>query len=206
MMKHWSKKLGIIIVFSSVMFLMGCQAIGQMFTEFKQEFTGQTMVVQSYDEQARLIDSVTGKSVSIRRDAEFDSYTADGESNRDSQVLNIQVGGNTMTHVGSSLIAAEEGLHDMTQDIANKVELYDTRSNLPFISRMQDSIGQKFFGKNKTILIRGQNGTPLAVYSGNKVSYFKTDVPKSTGLLIDDKYLFVYRCDYTIYDNELLIQ
>ncbi len=203
-MKRTHKKFAIMFLFASMLFLTGCQAIGEMFIEFKQEFTGQTMVVQSYDEEARLVDSVTGKSVSIQRDAEFDSYSPEGYSNGDSQVLNIQIGGRTMTHVGSSLIAAEEGLHDMTQDISNKVEIYDTRSNLPFISRMQDDLGQTFFGKKKTILIRSQNGTPLAVYSGNRVSYFKTDVPKSTGLLIDGKYLFVYRCDYTIYDNELL--
>lgn len=195
-------KIGLLVL--TLFTLTGCQAIGELFSSFKQDFVGLTMTIQSYDEEARVIDSITGKSVSIEREDEFDSYTEGGSSKADSQVLNIQIGGKTMTHVGSSLIAAEKGLHDMTSDIANKVELYDTRSNLPFISRLQDQVGQTFFGKKKTILIRSQNGTPLAAYSGNKVSYFSTDVPKSTGLLIDGKYLFVYRCDYTIYDNELL--
>ncbi|MGX7108839.1 DUF5052 family protein [Facklamia miroungae] len=195
-------KLSILLIM--VLVLTGCQAISEFVSGFKQDFIGLTMTVQTYDEQAQIIDSMTGKSVSIERDEEFDSQTAEGSTKADSQVLDIQIGGHTMTHVGSSLIAAEKGLNDLTMEVDNRVELYDTRSNLPFISRLQDNLGQTFFGKKKTIMVRSQNGTPLAVYSGNKVSYFKTDVPKSTGLIIDGKYLFIYRCDYTIYDNELL--
>ncbi|MGF3141460.1 DUF5052 family protein [Facklamia sp. P13064] len=195
-------KLSILLIM--VLALTGCQAISEFVSGFKQDFIGLTMTVQTYDEQAQIIDSMTGKSVSIERDEEFDSQTAEGSTKADSQVLDIQIGGHTMTHVGSSLIAAEKGLNDLTMEVDNRIELYDTRSNLPFISRLQDNLGQTFFGKKKTIMVRSQNGTPLAVYSGNKVSYFKTDVPKSTGLIIDGKYLFIYRCDYTIYDNELL--
>ncbi|MCR8969624.1 DUF5052 family protein [Facklamia sp. 7083-14-GEN3] len=199
--KH-SLKIALLLVM--FMALAGCQTIGEFVSGFKQDFIGLTMTVQTYDEQAQIIDSMTGKSVSIERDKEFDSQTAEGSTKADSQVLDIQIGGHTLSHVGSSLIAAEKGLNDLTMDVDNRLDLYDTRSNLPFISRLQDNIGQTFFGKKKTIMVRSQNGTPLAVYSGNKVSYFKTDVPKSTGLLIDGKYLFIYRCDYTIYDNELL--
>lgn len=202
MKKSYLKNLTLLIV--SVMLLSGCQALTEFISGFKQDFTGLTMTVQTYDEQAQLIDSITGRSVSIARETEFDSKDSDGYSNRDSQVLNIQIGGHTVTHVGSSLIAAEQGLKDLTLEIPNKVELYDTRSNLPFISRMQDQLGQTLFGKKKTVLIRSQNGTPLAVYSGDNVSYFKTDVPKSTGLIVDGKLLFIYRCDYTIYDSALL--
>ncbi|MCM3273784.1 DUF5052 family protein [Paenibacillus elgii] len=56
------------------------------------------------------------------------------------------------------------------------------------------------------ILIRSQSGQPLATFVGNKVSYFATDIDKSTAFLIDGKYLFIYRCDYTIYDLSLLKQ
>ncbi|MGF3182535.1 DUF5052 family protein [Facklamia sp. P12945] len=199
--KH-SLKMALLLAL--VIALAGCQTIGEFVSGFKQDFIGLTMTVQTYDEQAQIIDSMTGKSVSIERDEEFDSQTAEGSTKADSQVLDIQIGGHTLSHVGSSLIAAEKGLNDLTMDVDNRLDLYDTKSNLPFISRLQDNIGQTFFGKKKTIMVRSQNGTPLAVYSGNKVSYFKTDVPKSTGLLIDGKYLFIYRCDYTIYDNELL--
>ena len=59
-------------------------------------------------------------------------------------------------------------------------------------------------GKAKTIMVRSQDGTPVAVYVGNEVEILATDVPKSTWFRVDGKYLFVYRADYTVYDNELL--
>lgn len=53
-------------------------------------------------------------------------------------------------------------------------------------------------------MIRSQNGTPLAAYAGDRVSLDKSDAPKTSELLIDGKRLVIYRCDYTIYDRELL--
>jgi hypothetical protein len=59
-------------------------------------------------------------------------------------------------------------------------------------------------GQKLLILIRSQTGKPLATFAGKDVSYFTTDIDKSTGFIIDGKYLFVYRCDYTVYDLALL--
>lgn len=61
-----------------------------------------------------------------------------------------------------------------------------------------------FTSKRKAILIRNRNGTPIATYAGSKVSVHKINVPQSTGIVIDGKNLFVYRCDYTIYDLNLI--
>jgi len=61
-----------------------------------------------------------------------------------------------------------------------------------------------FAGKSKIILIRSQQGKPVATFTGNKVSYWQTDVPNSTGIIIDGKYLFIYRCDFTMYETKLL--
>ena len=74
------------------------------------------------------------------------------------------------------------------------VRTYDENSQL--IDQMS--------GKKKVILIRSQNGTPLAAYAGDRVSLDKSDAPKTSELLIDGKRLVIYRCDYTIYDRELL--
>ena len=59
-------------------------------------------------------------------------------------------------------------------------------------------------GKDKIILVRSQSGQPLATFAGDDVSYYATDIENSTALLIDGEFLFIYRCDYTIYDTELL--
>ena len=87
---------------------------------------------------------------------------------------------------------------ETTVDIAN----YDR--SIPLVNRMVSSLKNDFTGKAKVVLIRSQNGTPLATYVGDKVSLYASDAPKTSELLVDGKRLIIYRCDYTIYDRELL--
>ncbi len=175
-----------------VIFLLGCQDIKMWFKDFEESFKGLEMVIQTYDEQSQLIDQITGKSILIERDSTFDT---DAEA-KDSSVIQITIGTKEMHHVGSSMIIAAKGLENIFDDDAQTVDAQTIQRGLPVIN--------SFVGKEKVVLIRTQNGTPLATYGGNNVSLYKTDVPKSTGLLIDGQYVFVYRCDYTIYDLALL--
>lgn len=188
------------LLFFGVM-LTGCQDIKMWFKGFEENFKGLEMTIRTYDEESQIMDKVTGKSIMIERDDTFDS----DEESKDSSVLKITIGKNEMHHVGSSMIIEEKGLINVFDEYAQTVDLNNLDRGLPFLNAMINDTKQSFTGKKKVILIRSQNGTPLATYAGNKVSLYKTDVPKSTGLLIDDHYLFVYRCDYTIYDLDLFL-
>ncbi|MGY3703447.1 DUF5052 domain-containing protein [Vagococcus martis] len=183
-----------------VIVLSGCQDIMNSFKQFEQSFKGLEMTVRTYDEQSQVMDKVQGKSVKIERDDTFDT----DEDSKDSSVIQITVGRNEMHHVGSSMIIEEKGLTNIFDEYADKVDINDTKRSVPMINSMVNDFSNSFKGKDKVILIRSQNGTPLATYAGNKVSMYSTDVPKSTGILIDGKYLFIYRCDYTIYDKALI--
>lgn len=195
------KKLVILAAVASlVFFLAGCQDIAMFFKGFEESFKGLEMNIQTYDEESQLIDRITGKSVMIERDSTFDT---DLES-KDSSVIQITIGEKEMHHVGSSMIIAERGLTNVFDDYAEKIDIQNMQRGVPIINSMINDFRNSFTGKQKVVLIRSQNGTPLATYAGNNVSMYKTDVPKSTGLLIDGKYLFVYRCDYTIYDLDLI--
>ena len=44
----------------------------------------------------------------------------------------------------------------------------------------------------------------VATFAGDDVSYYAIDIENSMALLIDGELLFIYRCDYTIYDTVLL--
>lgn len=180
--------------------LAGCQDMSMWFKGFEESFKGLEMVIQTYDEESQMIDKVIGKSVMIERDSTFDS---DYES-ADSSVIQITIGDKEMHHVGSSMIIAERGLQNVFDDYAKTVDLQNMQRGVPIINSLVNDFRNSFTGKEKVILIRSQNGTPLATYAGNNVSLYKTDVPKSTGFLIDGKYLFVYRCDYTVYDLDLI--
>ena len=195
-------KLGAVFLslLSVSLFLTGCQDIRMFFKGFEESFKGLEMTIQTYDESSQLIDQITGKSILIERDQTFDS---DLES-KDSSVIKITIGTKEMHHVGSSMIIAEKGLDNVFDTYTQTVDVANLQRGIPVINAMVNEQRNSFSGKKKVVLIRSQNGTPLATYAGNQVSLYKTEVPKSTGLLIDGKYLFVYRCDYTIYDLALL--
>lgn len=197
------KKILVVITFVLVaVSLTGCQDLTMWFKGFEENFKGLEMTIQTYDEESQLIDKVTGKSIMIERDSTFDT---DLES-KDSSVIQITIGDKEMHHVGSSMLIAEKGLENIFDQYTKKVDIQNMERGVPILNSIVNDFRNSFTGKQKVILVRSQNGTPLATYSGNEVSLYKTDVPKSTGILIDGKYLFIYRCDYTIYDLDLLTE
>lgn len=201
----WNKKLALgVVLLTSLVTLSACQSISNWWKNTKEEWIGLEMTVRTYDENSQLIDEMSGKSLSISRNEEFDSVDAEGYSNADSSVLKVTLGHYEIDHVGSSLIAAEEGLEDLFAKYQSSVDMVNYDPSIPIVNRMVSSLKNDFTGKAKVVLIRSQNGTPLATYAGDKVSLYASDAPKTSELLIDGKRLIIYRCDYTIYDRELL--
>ena len=201
----WNKKMAIsAVLLTSLLALSACQSIQNWWKNTKEEWIGLEMTVRTFDESSQLIDEMSGKSLSIERNAEFDSVDAEGNSKADSSVLKVTIGQYEMDHVGSSLIAAEEGLEDLFAKYQKTVTVEEEGKAIPVVNRMVSQLKNDFTGKAKVILIRSQNGTPLATYAGDKVSLYTSDAPKTSELLIDGKRLIIYRCDYTIYDRELL--
>lgn len=194
--------LGIIGV---CLLLVSCASVQMDAKNLKEKLEGLNVIIRTFDEESRIIDKIEGKSVMVSRDTKFDSYT-DGSSNKDSSVIEITIGSNSITHVGSSLIMSEKGLTDIFDDYAETVDITNMDRGTPFINKIVNNYKNLTSGKDKTILIRSQNGTPLATYLGNSVSIFSSDVPKTTVLLVDGKVLLIYRCDYTIYDTELILE
>lgn len=186
--------------------LSGCTDLLNWGKDFKQDFKGLNMVIQTYDNNSQLIDSIKGKSVKIEKDTIFDRKDSEGETRKESKVLSITVGGENMTHVGSSLIAYEDGMTNVFEEYAKTIKIDNQNKSVPMLNSMVNEFRNDFTGKSKTILIRSQNGSPLATFTGDSIRMSDTDVPSSTNFLIDGKRLFVYRCDYTVYDNKLLLE
>lgn len=206
-MKKISKLLKTLPVLVLITVLLsGCTDLLNWGKDFKQDFKGLNMVIQTYDNDSQLIDSIKGKSVKIEKDTTFDRKDSEGETRKESKVLSITVGGENMTHVGSSLIAYEDGMTNVFEEYAKTVKIDNQNKSVPMLNSMVNEFQNDFTGKSKTILIRSQNGSPLATFTGDSIRMSDTDVPSSTNFLIDGKRLFVYRCDYTVYDNKLLLE
>jgi hypothetical protein len=194
--------MGLVILVGSI--LTGCSELHMSAKNLESQLYGLSVEIRTFDEESRVIDKVKGKSVMVERDTTFDTQSSEG-SNKDSSVLEITIGENSMHHVGSSLIVAEEGLYDLFDEYAKTVDIQNMDRGTPFINSLVNSFKNVTTGKSKTVLIRSQNGTPLATYVGNHVSIFSVDIPKTTALLVDGQVLLIYRCDYTIYDTALLL-
>lgn len=184
--------------------LTGCQVWNLFTTQIESSLRGLDVTMQTYDAEGQPIDTIHGISGSISRDSKFDQTNEKGETTKESSVLNITIGGSQVVHVGSTLIMYEKGLQDVMNKLPKKVLVENQDRSVPFINRVVNNFHNYFDGRSKVILIRSQLGKPIATFAGNRVSYFATDVPNSTGLIIDGKYLFIYRCDFTMYDTKLL--
>lgn len=202
--KRAAKAFLILSALASLLVLTSCNMFANDFGKLKSAFQGRDAVIQTYDEDSNLIDRIAGKSIDIGADDKFAIKDSEGKTVQKSGVLSFTVGGKVMTHVGSSLILAEKGLTDLVAEYAKTNSISNNDRSVPFINRIVNGMQNLTTGKEMIILIRSQSGKPLATYSGNSVSYFATDIDKSTGFIIDGKYLFVYRCDYTIYEKSLL--
>lgn len=196
-------KIALIVGLMSM--LTGCVFGEDVLTDIRSSVKGLPMVIQTYDENSQLIDQVQGESIDFSADNTFAVYS-EGAKVEKSSVVNITVGGKMMMHVGSSLIAYDSALDNIFDSYAKTVDIENHDRSVPFINRMVNSFKNTFTGQELVILIRSQNGTPLATFYGNEVRYTSTPIDKSTSFLIDGKRLIVYRCDYTIYDVGLLMQ
>lgn len=116
----------------------------------------------------------------------------------------MTIGGGEMTHVGSAMVVAEEGLEDIAAEFPDTVDVAIEDRGVPFIDRFVNELRNEWNPKSKVVLVRSQQGHPLAVFSGDQVALGSTDIPNSTPLIVDDKLLILYRVDYTIYDTSLI--
>ncbi|UNM61969.1 DUF5052 family protein (plasmid) [Clostridium perfringens] len=193
---------GTVIIISFV--LTGCNLFDNEMGELKSAFNGREAIIETYDENSNVIDRIQGKSIDVNTDDEFKQTDEKGNTIKKSSVLNITVGEKQIIHVGSSLVMHETDLVNIFEDYNKKIDVQNNDNSTPIIDRIINSAKNITIGKSKIILIRSQSGQPLATFAGDNVSYFATGMDKSTGILIDGKYLFIYRCDYTIYDKDLL--
>ena len=201
-----NKKYQILVVLSlSLLFLTGCQSIGNFFKTTQEQFLGLSGTLRTFDENSQVIDKISGKSISIESDDRFDITDENGDVSKESSVLDITVGGSQVIHVGSTLIFAENGLTDYMEKYSDKVDISTENRSLPFVNRFFNQIKNDISGESKLILVRSQPGTPLATYFGKRVSTSAPDgIPNTTYLLVDGKRLIIYRADFTIYDTDLL--
>ena len=189
-----------VVVFTT---LTGCAALSMGFENFNRQWSGVSGDVKTYTSDGILIDKIHGTSFNLSRDTRFDSKDSDGSSNKDSSVLSISLGNKVINHVGSTLILSQDGLNNVIETTKTKVTTENNDPGVPWLNAFVENHRNMWQGGAKTIVVRSEFGTPVAVFIGQNVEIMSTSVPKSTQFRVDGKYLFVYRANYTVYDSEV---
>lgn len=153
-------------------------------------------LTSTYDANGQKIDQITAKSVYIHTDNEMSKKDSNGDEK--SSVIDVDYGKNRMTHVGSTLIAYE-GLTNYEDKFTKHVNIADHTKSIPLLNTMYQDFKNDWSGDSKVVMIRSQLGLPLAVFTGNHVSIYQSDMKNATKFVIDGHRLLVYRADYTIY-------
>lgn len=202
------KRFVTIMVFAitAALGLTSCSAVAMSFEDLARDWKGIPATMTTYDQLGDAIDRVEGESFQFALDGRFEEVSVGSDGNVVSapgSVLLISVGKSHINHVGSSLLLAERGITAVA-GADTKVEIKNSEPGVPWLNNFLEYNRNLWQGKGKTIMIRSQDGKPIAVYAANQVEIVGTAVPKSTMLRLDGKRLLAYRVDYTIYDNELL--
>lgn len=174
------------------------------FGKFNESIKGRSYSIRTFTDGGDVIDSIKGSSVYIESVDKFNQKNSSGETIEKSSVIELAVGGNSIIHVGSSLVAYEDGLVDVFDEYAKSHSIVNEDSSRPIINSIVNDLKNMGKGKKKVVLIRSKAGEPIATFAGDSVSYFATNIDKTTSILVDGKSVFIYRCDYTIYDADLL--
>lgn len=201
------RRFKIMAIFAAFAVLLSSCAAGAMsFEDFAREWRGIPATITTYDQNGDLIDRVHGESFQVSLDERFytTSVNSDGSVTKTpGDVMLISVGSSHISHVGSTMIWAEDGVTAVA-GADTKVDIKNTAQGVPWLNNLLEYNRNLWKGKAKTLLVRSQDGKPIAVYAANEVEVVGTAVPKSTMFRLDGKRLFVYRADYTMYDTELL--
>lgn len=192
-----------IATLGAMLALQGCAGLSQQLGDLSAALKGRSGIMRTFDENSQVIDEVKGESFRFVRDTRFDTHSSEG-SNKDSGVVEISLGDSHIYHVGSTMIFAENGLVEVTSQLPASMRITNAKPGVPWLNDIRERFQNLWKGKAKTIMIRSQNGTPLAVYAGDAVEIFASDMPKTTVFRVDGQYLLVYRADYTVYDSDLL--
>ena len=186
--------------------ISSCASVAMTFEDLSRSWKGIPATMSTYDKEGHILDSVKGKSFQFALDERFEEVSRDSDGGiirTPGSVLLLTVGKSHVSHVGSSLLLAEDGLTPAV-DAATTVNVDSTEPGVPWLNNLIEYHRNMWKGKSKTLMIRSQDDKPIAVYAAHEVEIQGTAVPQSTMFRIDGKRLLAYRVSYTIYDTDML--
>ncbi len=185
------KKIGVLIIVVLLM-LTGCSAIKSALKDYSAELIGLEREFLVYDDEGNITMSVKGNNT-------------DMQPSEVENVLLIEVDNSRWQHVGSTLIAYETGLINYIDDYRDVMILDgENKGSITAIDSALNQFVSNTSGLERIVIVKTQNGIPVAVFDGDKVLVESSSLPQTTKILIDGKRLHIYRADLEILEKSLL--
>lgn len=184
--------IGLLLIVTLAFAFSGCTKLSSSIKDFQSETLGLAREFHVYDDFGNETMVISGQSTDI-------------QASEVANVLLITIDGKSWEHVGSSMIIAEKGV----ENIMGKFELSQAIGNgkggtLTFLDRKINHFVSGLTGLGRVIVVKNQAGVIIGVYEGDSVLVEASALPQSTKILIDGKRLTIYRCDYEIFEQDLL--
>lgn len=179
--------------------------IDQFTSKFKNSFLGNGGKLTVYDDWGN--NTLTLKDVAVSIGLFENEVNLDNAMKGfASEVLDVQVDGRQMLHVGSTMVFAEQGLialEDFDLEYLKRVSGENRATYIPLERNVNTFFNR--LGKARVVVVKTQSGIVVGLYEGTRVAVsVPTDLPKTTLVTIDGKALYIHRADYEILDAALL--
>lgn len=200
----------VVAAIAVVAFTLNVPGCSTTLNDLRGDLVGNSFVITTYDNYGQQTMQTKGRRVNVSGNkVKTSGYTETGvafESWELSSVITITIDGREMETCGDTCIFAEKGL-EPDFDFSTP-EFIESHGGSPMsLTSLSYELNQyrNYFGKSRVVVIKSQTGQPIVAYSGNNVFWeVRTDLPKTTKLMIDNKALYIHRANFQIIDKKLL--
>lgn len=159
--------------------------------ETEEDLNEETVVPETSSEENPVTEAASEETEEEKYEDENEEENTDTKPTATEQKVEHK----TIYHYGSPLIIEEVGI----ENVFDK-ESYDVVGQ-PYINYLKET----YKDKNSIVLVQAQDYTPIAAYVGNNVKLNGvSNIPNSAIITIDNKKLFLYKTNYSIYDSDLV--
>lgn len=157
----------------------------------EEDLSEETVVPETSSEENPVTEAYSEEIEEEKSEDENEEETTDTKPTATEQKVEHK----TIYHYGSPLIIEEVGI----ENVFDK-ESYDVVGQ-PYINYLKET----YKDKSSIVLVQAQDYTPIAAYVGNNVKLNGvSNIPNSAIITIDNKKLFLYKTNYSIYDSDLV--
>lgn len=189
--------------------------------EQKSEPPKPTYMAELYDNHGNMWLNIEGNHFDIEPNkVKQYGYSSDGDWDywyETSSIVSISIDDYDIESCGSTALFYDTRLEKINLELPKEVNTTDesnessieTPSNLEFedywgLHWWWDTTNTKGNVGKRLVVIQSQEGDPICMFEGNKVSWdIPKNLPKTTEINIDGKLLYVHRSNFSIIDTDI---